>query len=314
MSTGSIAPNFHEGARSEYLAQYVLTSFGTATLVPRPEDYGVDFFCSLGHRIGQRLHIENYFSIQVKSNTKDVVYDGRKSVEWLTSLNSPLLFCCVDKSKSEVKIYAALGICMLSAKNSLEFVRLIFEPIPYKYNEVQGSPKPIAEHKNNLHADVYLGDPILEFNIDKLSDKEFLSKAKSILKKWIEIDQGNLDHRSMGYTFYHMPGEHVPNQMPREETHIVGNFLDALDDEKNTQKHYDTLYKVLSQQVNWASNYQDREMFRILHNTALSIVKLKPNTKGNGGVTLVSSIVFGGQHLNEDVDPYFSEVFGPILP
>ena len=33
-SVGSIAPNLHEGSRSEYLAQYVFSSFGTAVPVP----------------------------------------------------------------------------------------------------------------------------------------------------------------------------------------------------------------------------------------------------------------------------------------
>ncbi|QYK12284.1 DUF4365 domain-containing protein [Shewanella rhizosphaerae] len=310
MATGSIAPNFHEGARSEYLAQYVLTSFGTASLVPRPEDYGVDFFCSLGRRIGQRLHIDNYFSVQVKSSTDDVIYDGKKSVEWLTSLNSPLLFCCVNKKKSIVSIYAALGICMLSAKTSLEFVRLVFEPFPKDYEVVQGSPKPCAEHKNNLQAEVYLGKPILEFNVERLSDENFLTNAKLILKKWINIDQENLDHRSMGYTFYHMPGDHEPNEMPSEETHIVGNFLDALADRKNTHKHYQTLYKSLSQQINWATNQYDIEMFKILHETTLHILKREPDTKGNGGVALISSLLSGGKHLNVEIAPYFREVFG----
>jgi hypothetical protein len=40
-ATGSIPANFHEAARSEYLAQYVFTMFGTSVLVPRQEDYGV---------------------------------------------------------------------------------------------------------------------------------------------------------------------------------------------------------------------------------------------------------------------------------
>jgi hypothetical protein len=310
MATGSIAPNYHEGARSEYLAQYVLTSFGTASLVPRPEDYGVDFFCSLGHRIGQRLHIENYYSVQVKSNTKDVTYKGRESVEWLTSLNSPLLFCCVNKSDSIVSIYAALGISMLSAKTSLEFVRLIFEQLPKKYEEAKASPQPCAEHENNVQADVYLGKPILKFNIEQLSDKTFLTNAKSVIQKWIGIDQENLDHRSMGYTFYHMPDRYESNEMPSQKTHIVGNYLDALTDIKNTHKHYQALYKNLSQQINWATNKGDIEMFKVLHDTALNILKREPDTKGNGGVALISSLLSGGKHLGVESDPYLLEVFG----
>ena len=40
-SVGSIAANLHEGSRSEYLAQYVFSSFGTAVPIPHQEDTGL---------------------------------------------------------------------------------------------------------------------------------------------------------------------------------------------------------------------------------------------------------------------------------
>jgi len=38
---GSIAPGFHEGSRSEYLAHYIFTMLGTAVPVPHQEDTGI---------------------------------------------------------------------------------------------------------------------------------------------------------------------------------------------------------------------------------------------------------------------------------
>jgi hypothetical protein len=49
---GSLATNPHEGRRSEYLAQHVLSSFGTAIPIPHQEDTGLD--CTLLERIGRR--------------------------------------------------------------------------------------------------------------------------------------------------------------------------------------------------------------------------------------------------------------------
>jgi hypothetical protein len=37
----------HEGSRSEYLAQFVFSSFGTAIPVPHQEDSGLDIYCTL---------------------------------------------------------------------------------------------------------------------------------------------------------------------------------------------------------------------------------------------------------------------------
>ena len=51
---GSLAANFHEGSRSEYLAQFVFSSFGTAIPVPHQEDTGLDIYCTLLEPVGQR--------------------------------------------------------------------------------------------------------------------------------------------------------------------------------------------------------------------------------------------------------------------
>ncbi len=53
--TGSTSANFHEANRSEYLAHFAFSSFGTSVPVPRPEDTGLDLYCTLTERVGQRI-------------------------------------------------------------------------------------------------------------------------------------------------------------------------------------------------------------------------------------------------------------------
>ena len=43
-----------QGSRSEYLAQYVFSMFGTSVPVLHQEDHGIDLFCSLTERKGRR--------------------------------------------------------------------------------------------------------------------------------------------------------------------------------------------------------------------------------------------------------------------
>jgi hypothetical protein len=93
---GTIAPNFHEGSRSEYLAQYVFSAFGTAFSVPHQEDSGIDLYCTLGERIGQRLHVQNYYFVQIKSEKKEIEYGGDEAVKWLLSHQYPMLICFID--------------------------------------------------------------------------------------------------------------------------------------------------------------------------------------------------------------------------
>src|SRR5215510_4078379 len=68
--TGSYAPNAREGARSEYLAQYVFSRFGTSLPVLRQEDHGLDLHCTLSERKGRRAWPVAYYSVQVKSTNR----------------------------------------------------------------------------------------------------------------------------------------------------------------------------------------------------------------------------------------------------
>src|SRR5215469_679933 len=98
--TGAVAVNFHEGSRSEYLAQYVFASFGTAIPIPHQEDSGIDLYCTLTERIGRRAWPRAYFAVQVKSAMDDWIFDGEESIRWLVEHPLPLFLCIVDKSQA----------------------------------------------------------------------------------------------------------------------------------------------------------------------------------------------------------------------
>ena len=109
MSPGSYAPNLHEGSRSEYLAQYVFSMFGTSVPVLHQEDYGLDLHCTLSERQGQRARPVAYFSVQVKSIDGPWEFDDADSVKWLVEYPAPLLLCIVDKAKARFSIYQTLA-------------------------------------------------------------------------------------------------------------------------------------------------------------------------------------------------------------
>ena len=91
---GAIATNLHEGSRSEYLAQFIFASFGTAVPVPHQEDTGVDLYCTFTERIGSRSWPRAYFAVQVKSTMDSWVFDGAESVRWL--VEHPLPLCPIE--------------------------------------------------------------------------------------------------------------------------------------------------------------------------------------------------------------------------
>src|SRR5947207_910151 len=99
-SVGSIAPNLHEGSRSEYLAQYIFSGFGTAVPVPHQEDTGLDIYCTLLERVGRRAWPLAYYSVQVKSTMDRWIFDGAESVRWIIEHPLPIFLCVVNKAEA----------------------------------------------------------------------------------------------------------------------------------------------------------------------------------------------------------------------
>jgi hypothetical protein len=95
---GSIAANLPERSRSEYLAQFVFSSFGTAIPVPHQEDSGLDIYCTLLERDGLRAWPRAYYSVQVKSTMAPWVFGGSESVRWT---------CATDSCAASIGTYSA---------------------------------------------------------------------------------------------------------------------------------------------------------------------------------------------------------------
>ncbi len=76
---GCVPANFHEGSRSEVLADYLFSGWGTVTPVRRQDDFGIDLYCTLTERTGQRAVVRDYFVVQVKSTDEPWQFHDRES-------------------------------------------------------------------------------------------------------------------------------------------------------------------------------------------------------------------------------------------
>jgi hypothetical protein len=101
--TGAYAPNFREAFRSEILADYLFSAWGTVT--PVRDDYGIDLYCTLFDRLGQRALVRDYFVVQVKSDANPWVFEYQESVRWLVEYPTPLFLACVDKKNGILRVY-----------------------------------------------------------------------------------------------------------------------------------------------------------------------------------------------------------------
>jgi hypothetical protein len=199
--SGSIAANLHEGSRSEYLAQFVFSSFGTAIPVPHQEDSGLDIYCTLLERVGQRAWPRAYYSVQVKSTMEPWVFDSAESVRWIIEHPLPIFLCIVQKSEARILVY----------QTSPRFAAWVL-PSPLKRLElIPGMAKKARSVEWGINDTFELAAPILSFTIQEILDRSFRDQVADVLKLWIGQDMDNLFRIKSGIHHFQVPADYETN-------------------------------------------------------------------------------------------------------
>ena len=203
---GSIAINLHEGSRSEYLAQFVFSSFGTAIPVPHQEDTGIDLYCTLLEQQGKRAWPHAYYSVQVKSTTDPWVFNSPESVRWIIEHPLPVFLCIVQKSEARILVYhTSPRFAAWILPTHKKHLKLI-PGIETKAKTVEGGWK--EGESFNLTA------PILNFTIQdllKLDSTISAIQVTKVLKYWIDYDVENLFRIKSGIHHFHVPYQYGTN-------------------------------------------------------------------------------------------------------
>ena len=216
--TGSVAANLHEGSRSEYLAQFVFSSFGTAIPVPHQEDSGLDIYCTLLEREGQRAWPRAYYSVQVKSAMSPWVFASPESVRWIIEHPLPIFLCIVQKQDARIIVYHTTP-------------RFAVWALPLHPTRLELIPG--LERKRNtvdwLTGDTFnLAAPILDFTIQEVLDKDFRIQVAEVLKFWIAYDVENLARIKNGMPSFWAPNDYETNKTTfKGWTQQGGRFREA---------------------------------------------------------------------------------------
>jgi len=140
---GAIAANLHEGSRSELLADYLFSGWGTVTPVRRQDDFGLDLYCTLTEQIGRRAMVTDYFVVQVKSTNESWHFHDEASVRWLVEYPQPLFLSWIDKKSGIVRIYHVTPRFFVGAMPLLPN-SLILKPVP-NLHQIMGGILTAAE-------------------------------------------------------------------------------------------------------------------------------------------------------------------------
>ncbi len=212
--TGSVAANFHEGSRSETIADYLLSSWGTVTPVRRQDDHGLDLYCTLTERIGQRALVTDYYSVQVKSTLDPLVLSTAESVRWIVENPNPLFLAVVNKSKGELLLYQTLTRFLIAIQQVPSSLKLT------PADATEGHCPSGLDDLENMSLSV----PILRFSLADSLDDDKMGLYQEILRDWIRIDRHNCNLRATGVLRLRMPHEYRTNERPTSRWAELGNL------------------------------------------------------------------------------------------
>jgi hypothetical protein len=206
---GAVPRNFHDAGRSEILADFLLSGWGTVTPVRRQDDFGVDLYCTLNEEVGRRSIVREYYSVQVKSNDGPWVFETPDEIHWLFDHPTPLFLACVDRTTTVLSIYHTLPRFLASFYDTPARLRLA--PL----NDDGGQP---AQWVNG--EDFPLSAPIIRVSLEELRDPERLRALRSVLQYWVAADAYNGALRRVHIMRFRMPDKYRVNEIPGEVSFI----------------------------------------------------------------------------------------------
>jgi hypothetical protein len=202
---GAVGYGWHEGSRSEYLAQYVFGSWGTAVAIPHQEDHGIDLTCTLMERVGSRYLARSPYTVQVKSTLEAVVFEGRAAVQWVIEHPLPLFLCVVDKGAARLSVYHTLP----------RFYAWSLGEWPERLEMIPAPATPGQDGKPPQWSGGYsfsLDQPILDFTITQMQDGGFWGDLRRVFEHWLGIENDNLTRVRANLLKCRMPSSYRTNE------------------------------------------------------------------------------------------------------
>ena len=231
--------SYRQGDRAEYLAQYILSAFAISVPVPRQEDVGNDFHCSLLRREGPSLYPYLPFNIQIKSHNDDLVKKGisfggvtasaknpkwrKHEIEQLREMQTPFLIGAVNKDEQWMDIFGTVP---------RYFVSLNWHQLPQWPREVIFVPysptgeghlgageitklDPLPDMPDVLLT-IPLGRPIVRISISDSEDQGKCEEIKALLEPYLLLDQQNAVLNRLGVHYLEWPLIMRTGQKPNE--------------------------------------------------------------------------------------------------
>jgi hypothetical protein len=211
---GARLRSFRLGDRSELLVQHLLTGLAFTTPVPRQEDIGFDFLCSLISYTQNSglLRAGPFFTVQAKSKgISEIPYQHPHQLEWITQQENPMLICIADRDTTSMNIYSTWNLlCGVLAGHPVTRTASKIVLCPERTNRDW-------PHISNLRdgtQEILLGNPIAHITHDDVVDEERMKEIAAVLGAWITFDRLNIVNSRAGLHWVVAPQSYETNKLP----------------------------------------------------------------------------------------------------
>ena len=227
--------SYRQGDRAEYLAQYILSSFAISVPVPRQEDIGSDFHCSLLRRHGQALRPYLPFNIQIKSQSEELIKNGvefggitkaghwrHHEVEQLCQMETPFLIGLVNTQEQCLDLFSTITRFFVPNNWFGRGIPRSINFIPYHpTQDIHVGAGEAVDLEANGEAPRWMwrlpmGQPIISISIEDAEKEDRCEHIKAILEPYLRLDQENAVLARIGLGYFQWPLVMRPGNLPRE--------------------------------------------------------------------------------------------------
>jgi hypothetical protein len=194
------------GASYEATFSSLADRIASVTSVPRPHDFGIDFYCQPRLPLDERTEtVRGLFGVQVKGGQQDQIEFGGKDrnfeIDWLRSLAAPLFIVRVDANHSYADFYSLHPIwpALIEPRPS---VKIICTTLPYAENTFEYRNPSSEERDGETIWRACLGPPFLRLTHDGLNAPARKAEALHVLSVWLAVERISLVRFNLGINVF----------------------------------------------------------------------------------------------------------------
>lgn len=218
---GRLRTNFRTGNLAEHLGLLLLKGISAVAEVARPEDVGLDAIATLLRRANDgNCYAEDTFVVQLKSESEESLSYKDHQLDWLVGQSQPMFIGRVSLRSSQISLYPTLFVnqAVLSLHAKAVSIRFGNSDLPsflhgQKHCPWTGTPD---------GANVWLGDPLLQWSIHDLVDKNWVQLAYTHLKTFLAVARRELDLLSFGQCSSITWTTNVPDSITADWAMLIG--------------------------------------------------------------------------------------------